>query len=271
MNLIRSVQHFYPVDLSTIRLSSCKEHWPGEALPLAVLNEHLQQTFREMGFDGYLYYGLADVLPDHDPVKAERLSLNNIREHPRFIGTLKADFMRDFFRQTGGDSRMWPQIRAGDQIFQRLPLDRTIQIQRRVHDFLTDHHIHSQLFIPMRPMTGDAWHCQFLLNSRMPPAELSRWLLDKQHELLTTCSYFHALLMRDYHQYFNPWLAGDVICDRALDVLTLTADGFSSRDVAKKVNLSEKGVNYHLTQLRELLGANNRVHLVSVAKDMMLI
>ena len=271
MDVIRRIQHFTSANLNVGCLSSGEEHWPGESLPLAVLNKHLQHAFRQMGFDDYLYYDLADVLPDHEPEKAERLSMQHIRQQPRFIGTLTSTLLRDFFQQTGGDSRMWPQIRAGDRVFQRLALDRTISRQRRVHDFLTDHQIHSQLFIPMRPMTGDAWHCQFLLNSHLSPEELSRWLQDKQHKLLTTCCYFHALLMRDYHYYFNPWLADDVICDRALDVLRLTANGFSSRDIAEKVNLSEKGVNYHLTHLRELLGANNRVHLVSLAKDRMLI
>ncbi|MBO9494595.1 helix-turn-helix transcriptional regulator [Thalassotalea sp. G20_0] len=110
-----------------------------------------------------------------------------------------------------------------------------------------------------------------MLNSPLSDQELAFWLKDYQVPLLNACFYFHTLLMRDYSYLFNPWLMNEMVSDRALDVLTLTANGLSSKEIASKINLSEKGVNYHLNHLREWLGAENRVHLVALAKDMRII
>ena len=41
-------------------------------------------------------------------------------------------------------------------------------------------------------------------------------------------------------------------------MLTLTANGPGSREIASKINFSEKGVNYHLNHLREWLGTSQR-------------
>lgn len=241
---------------------------PLEPIPLAVLTRQMRQAFEQMGFNGYLYYGVLDEMPES---YGERIYQPQLKHQHRFIGTMGMDTLVQYHQQTGGDHRMRQRIFSARQLFQREPLDHRVQQQRKVLDFFSALDIHSQLFVPVHGLTGRGWHCQFMLNSTLANLELSCWLRCHQMELLNTCFYFHSLLMRDYSYLFNPWLGDEMISDRALDVLALTANGLGSKEVASKINLSEKGVNYHLNQLRELLGAENRVHLVAIAKDMRVI
>ncbi|WBA80889.1 helix-turn-helix transcriptional regulator [Endozoicomonas sp. GU-1] len=190
-------------------------------------------------------------------------------EH-RYIGTMRIETLANYHQQTGGDERIRQQIFSAQRLFQREPLDHRIQQQRKILDFFTALDIHSQLFVPVYGLAGRGWHAQYMLNSPLSDQELASWLKDYQVSLYNACFYFHTLLMRDYSYLFNPWL-NDRVSDRALDVLTLTANGLGSKEVASKINLSEKGVNYHLNYLREWLGAENRVHLVALAKDMRII
>ncbi|WP_028109061.1 helix-turn-helix transcriptional regulator [Ferrimonas futtsuensis] len=57
----------------------------------------------------------------------------------------------------------------------------------------------------------------------------------------------------------------------ALQILRLTAEGFSSEEVAEQLSLTESGVNYHLDRLKELLNARNRAQLISMAHTLGLI
>lgn len=242
---------------------------PLEPISLAELTRQMWQTFERMGFNGFLYYGILDEIPSPD----WRFFSNQLmqqQEH-RYIGTMRIETLANYHQQTGGDERIRQRVFTAQQLFQREPLDHRIQQQRKILDFFSALDIHSQLFVPVYGLAGRGWHAQYMLNSPLSDQELACWLKDYQMPLLNACFYFHTLLMRDYSYLFNPWLINEMVSDRALDVLALTANGLGSKEIASKIKLSEKGVNYHLNQLREWLGAENRVHLVALAKDMRII
>ncbi|WP_066017419.1 helix-turn-helix transcriptional regulator [Endozoicomonas atrinae] len=262
------VHSSFPWLVNSITGFDTSEINPLESIPIAILTRQMRLTFEQMGFNGFLYYGVLDEMPES---AQETLYLPQWKNEHRFIGTMGVNTLIQYHRETGGDRRIRERIFSAQQLFQREPLDHRIPQQRKVLDFFTALDVHSQLFVPVHGLTGRGWHCQFMLNSGLSDLELASWLKDHQVSLLNACFYFHTLLMRDYSYLFNPWLINEMISDRALDVLTLTANGLGSKEIAGKINLSEKGVNYHLNHLREVLGADNRVHLVAVAKDMRII
>ncbi|WP_419534908.1 response regulator transcription factor [Endozoicomonas sp.] len=251
--------------------SDLSEHSPLDAETLAVLTRRILLSMQQLGFSDFHYYGLFDAVPGTECQATDHFNLELFRRTPQCLSSEGIDVVQRFFRETDGDARMWHSICYERQPFQRSLADSGSPQERRVLDFMMARQIRSQLFVPVYGYTGNGWHCQFLLNSPLSPQALALWLQDHKQALLMTCFYFHTLLMRDFHYLFNPWLHHQVISDRALDVLKLTANGLGSKEIAGKINLSEKGVNYHLNHLRELLGAENRVHLVAMAKELRII
>ncbi|TKB53360.1 helix-turn-helix transcriptional regulator [Ferrimonas aestuarii] len=68
-----------------------------------------------------------------------------------------------------------------------------------------------------------------------------------------------------YRQPLSPMTNFAIISPLSVKVLKLAAYGFSSQEIASQLHLSERGVNYHIDRSRELLGAKNRIHLISLA------
>ena len=48
-------------------------------------------------------------------------------------------------------------------------------------------------------------------------------------------------------------------------MLDLVADGLSAQDIAEKINLSDRTVEWHISQAMRKLGAKNRVQAVVLA------
>jgi DNA-binding NarL/FixJ family response regulator len=52
---------------------------------------------------------------------------------------------------------------------------------------------------------------------------------------------------------------------RELEVLGLIRDGFRNKQIADKLSISENTVNFHIKNLVDKLGANDRTHAVTIA------
>jgi DNA-binding CsgD family transcriptional regulator len=52
---------------------------------------------------------------------------------------------------------------------------------------------------------------------------------------------------------------------REKEVLTWTAEGYSSEEVAARLGLSASAVNYHITNSCRKLGASNKIQAVALA------
>ncbi len=239
--------------------------------PLAALQEEIQHYFMALGFDSFSYDGISMFSSFTPEDKNSLFPIVGSGNRTHRIATLDNRLITEYFQALAPDYRIWPHILSSRRLFIRPAPDLQDTRQRDIHTFWNDHRIHSQLFINMQEMTGDTWHCTFILNSRLTNEALERHIEEHREAILMGCHYYHNLLMLGYRDYFNPWRASGVISDRAIEVLQLAGEGQSSKYIAKVTGLSEKGVNYHLDQLRELLGANNRVNLIARAKDMKLI
>lgn len=76
---------------------------------------------------------------------------------------------------------------------------------------------------------------------------------------------FCCELTQEHMNTLNPITNYAVLSKPCIEILKLTADGASSREIAEKLHITERGVNYHIDRARDLLGARNRIHLISLA------
>jgi DNA-binding NarL/FixJ family response regulator len=60
-------------------------------------------------------------------------------------------------------------------------------------------------------------------------------------------------------------LGEDDLTTRELEVLRLIRDGFRNKQIADQLSISETTVNFHIKNLVDKLGANDRTHAVTIA------
>ena len=60
-------------------------------------------------------------------------------------------------------------------------------------------------------------------------------------------------------------LGDDDLTDRELEVLRLIRDGHRNKQIADELAIAETTVNFHIKNLVDKLGANDRTHAVTIA------
>jgi DNA-binding CsgD family transcriptional regulator len=65
--------------------------------------------------------------------------------------------------------------------------------------------------------------------------------------------------------YPNGRASGRPATPRELEVLALVAEGYSTREIARELWITEETVRTHVRRLLERLGARTRAHAVSIA------
>src|SRR6202021_1836307 len=60
-------------------------------------------------------------------------------------------------------------------------------------------------------------------------------------------------------------LGDDDLTSRELDVLPLIRDGYRNKQIAEQLTIAETTVNFHIKNLVDKLGANDRTHAVTIA------
>jgi DNA-binding NarL/FixJ family response regulator len=60
-------------------------------------------------------------------------------------------------------------------------------------------------------------------------------------------------------------IGADDLTSRELEVLALIRDGHRNKQIADKLGISEATVNFHIKNITEKLGANDRTHAVTIA------
>lgn len=74
----------------------------------------------------------------------------------------------------------------------------------------------------------------------------------------------HDLTVKHIEQ-INPLANFNVLSPTCIKILQMVADGDSSQEISQKLHLTERGINYHLDRARVVVGAKNRIHLISLA------
>jgi DNA-binding NarL/FixJ family response regulator len=60
-------------------------------------------------------------------------------------------------------------------------------------------------------------------------------------------------------------LGDEELATRELEVPKLIRDGYRNKQIADKLSISENMVNFHIKNLVDKLGANDRTHAVTIA------
>lgn len=109
------------------------------------------------------------------------------------------------------------------------------------------------------------WAAVFVFFSNLERSELVQKLNDNLDEMNAQLQLFSSSLNEQFITQINPVTNFNCLSAKSLQVLALTAEGYACDEISKKIKLSESGVNYHLTRLKELFHAKNRAQLVNLA------
>ncbi|RTR33598.1 helix-turn-helix transcriptional regulator [Shewanella atlantica] len=109
------------------------------------------------------------------------------------------------------------------------------------------------------------WTAVFVFFSSLERNELTQILNDNMEEINAQLQLFSSSLNEQFITQINPITNFNCLSDKSLQVLALTAEGYACDEISQKLKLSESGVNYHLTRLKELFHAKNRAQLVNLA------
>ena len=89
-----------------------------------------------------------------------------------------------------------------------------------------------------------------------------------QDELLAVIRSVHAgrrQVPADVAARLAEHLGEEDLTARELEVLRLIQDGYKNKQIADKLSISENTVNFHIKNLVDKLGANDRTHAVTIA------
>jgi len=109
------------------------------------------------------------------------------------------------------------------------------------------------------------WTAVFVFFSNLERQALTQMLNDNMAEINAQLQLFSSSLNEQFITQINPVTNFNCLSEKSLQVLALTAEGFACDEISNKLILSESGVNYHLTRLKELFHAKNRAQLVNLA------
>ncbi|CAM3613803.1 response regulator transcription factor [Parendozoicomonas haliclonae] len=110
------------------------------------------------------------------------------------------------------------------------------------------------------------WKLRIVLHSVMHNSELEPWLRKEKYFFSKEIRHLYLELMDQYAEQLKPLNSQELhMHPQARRIIELLAEGYSTKAIANKINLTEKGVDYHLNNLRIKLEAKNRTHLVSQA------
>ncbi|ABV36751.1 hypothetical protein Ssed_2142 [Shewanella sediminis HAW-EB3] len=109
------------------------------------------------------------------------------------------------------------------------------------------------------------WTAVFVFFSNLERNELTQMLNDNIEEINAQLQLFSSSLNEQFITQINPITNFNCLSDKSLKVLALTAEGYACDEISHKLMLTESGVNYHLTRLKELFHAKNRAQLVNLA------
>ncbi|RTR33596.1 helix-turn-helix transcriptional regulator [Shewanella atlantica] len=112
------------------------------------------------------------------------------------------------------------------------------------------------------------WYAVFVLFSPLDKSTLSRNIITNREQINYQLQLYSSLFNEQCIAQLNPISNFNCLSPKALQVLELTAQGFSCEEIGEKLVMTESGVHYHQNRLKELFNAKNRAQLVSFAHSL---
>lgn len=104
--------------------------------------------------------------------------------------------------------------------------------------------------------------------SHLDEAQLQQRLNQHGEQLLKPLFQLGQRICQRHLATMNPLTNFAILSPTSVLILQQVAEGASSAEIAEQLNLTERGVNYHIDRAKDLLGARNRIHLISLAHRM---
>ncbi len=239
------------------------------ARSLEVIKQEIQDFISGLGFLSFRYSSAPTHLAHQEHTGIyPNFNFQERADGREGFGTLPDKLLKSYYQSIACQDTLWPLLENADQPAVHLSAE---SCPSKVLNFFHNYNINSQLFLPMRWQTGSDWFCLFSFQSSLSPDELWDHYQSIRPQLNARALGWHLELMAFKQDKFNPYIVRKVLSPRARHILKLAAEGYSSRTIAEMTDISDNGVNYHYREAKRVLGARNRTHLVSLAKDLRLI
>jgi len=118
-------------------------------------------------------------------------------------------------------------------------------------------------FLPVK--YNPEWFAVFVFFSPLDRASLTQNLTTNRTQINTQLELYSSLFNEQCIAQLNPISNFNCLSSKAIQVLELTAQGYSCEEIGEQLVMTESGVHYHQNRLKELFNAKNRAQLVSFA------
>ncbi|GIU23133.1 helix-turn-helix transcriptional regulator [Shewanella schlegeliana] len=135
----------------------------------------------------------------------------------------------------------------------------------KVQKLFNSHGINTVLSWPLKHFASDTWSGRFTLLSKYPYEEL------RLAELEQTLKQAQLTIFEHFHNEINPYRQYDLFNQTAIRALKMAATGLHNREISEQLDITVRGVEYHLESLRNKLSASNRANLVHIAHQLEII
>ncbi|WP_299794845.1 helix-turn-helix transcriptional regulator [uncultured Shewanella sp.] len=112
------------------------------------------------------------------------------------------------------------------------------------------------------------WYAVFVMFSPLDRKTLSQKLNANREQIDYQLKLYSSLFNEQCIAQLNPISNFNCLSPKAIQVLELTAQGYSCEEIGEKLVMTESGVHYHQNRLKELFNAKNRAQLVSFAHSL---
>ncbi|BDY05134.1 LuxR C-terminal-related transcriptional regulator [Ferrimonas sp. YFM] len=232
------------------------------------LTEQLQLELRPFGvshfyytcfFSGEMIAGIASRKRSND-FSFESISSRTM-ERMHYIASPDPGFLRYLARyfHSYGDSDDW----------MKRPYQNEVVVvkqgrNRRIESATSELKINSTAFYDTRKNVQQVAG-SYSLHSSMQTDAFENELNSQEGRIQTILERYHLAFMEAYPLELNPWMNLGIISGAAQKTLQLLAEGLPLEEVATSLFISKRGVDYHLEQLKVIMEAENRSHLIAKA------
>ncbi|TKB48707.1 helix-turn-helix transcriptional regulator [Ferrimonas sediminicola] len=227
------------------------------------LRQQLRALVLPLGFSGFWYQGI----PHHarqayrTPCRSQLFTPAALR---RPVASLASSSQVQALQRLylGRVARQDPNFEAALELASpyhyRLDAEVAPQATRLFHN----HGVCEVLSWPLPCFGQSAWSGRFtLLSDRTAP-------LGEPPQLEQTLRLGQALLLESHRHLFNPYRHSRLFNPTAIEVLKMAASGFHNHEIADRLHITVRGVEYHMESLRKKLGAANRANLIHIAHQL---
>ncbi|WP_417346400.1 helix-turn-helix transcriptional regulator [Ferrimonas sp.] len=224
------------------------------------LRQHLRAMILPLGFSGFWYQGI----PHHArqtygaPCRSQLFTPAALR---RPVATLASSSQVQSLQRLylARVARQDPNFEQSLDLSSphRYCLDHSVAPQAA--RLFLNHGVTSVLSWPLPSFGLSAWSGRFILLSAQPEGST------EEEELEQTLRQGQALLLDSHRPLFNPYRQSRLFNPTAIEVLKMAALGFHNHEIAERLHITARGVEYHMESLRNKLGAANRANLIHIA------